>query len=92
MAVDAVEAVAAELMGELEKLIPRSSRMIWPPGRTFTMGCGEACPIVPGVERDDWPLEDPKGQPPARVRQIRDEIARRVRSLLIERGWVGAVM
>jgi arsenate reductase len=28
-----------------------------------TMGCGEACPVVPGVEREDWPLEDPKGQP-----------------------------
>jgi arsenate reductase len=52
-----------------------------------TMGCGEACPVVPGVERDDWPLDDPKGQPVERVRQIRDEIERRVRALLEERGW-----
>ncbi len=53
-----------------------------------TMGCGDACPVVPGTERDDWPLEDPKGQPLARVRAIRDEIERRVRALLAERAWL----
>src|SRR5689334_13462838 len=35
-----------------------------------TMGCGEACPAVPGLRRDDWPLEDPKGKPIERVREI----------------------
>jgi arsenate reductase len=53
-----------------------------------TMGCGEACPFVPGVERDDWPLEDPKGLPLARVREIRSEVERRVRDLLARRGWL----
>jgi arsenate reductase len=53
-----------------------------------TMGCGETCPVVPGIERDDWPLEDPKGQPPEQVRAIRDEIEARVRALLDKRGWV----
>jgi arsenate reductase len=48
-----------------------------------TMGCGEACPVVPGAVREDWPLDDPKGQPIERVRQIRDEIAGRVRTLLL---------
>jgi len=43
-----------------------------------TMGCGEACPNVPGLTRDDWPLEDPKGKPVERVRQIRDDIRARV--------------
>ncbi|MDP9150356.1 MAG: arsenate reductase ArsC [Myxococcota bacterium] len=52
-----------------------------------TMGCGEACPVVPGVDRRDWPLDDPKGRPLAEVRAIRDEIERRVRQLVIERGW-----
>lgn len=52
-----------------------------------TMGCGEACPVVPGVERADWPLEDPKGQPVERVRQIQADVGRRVRQLLAERGW-----
>jgi len=53
-----------------------------------TMGCGEACPVVPGVERDDWPLDDPKGQSVERVRQIRDGVERRVRKLLAARGWL----
>jgi arsenate reductase len=52
-----------------------------------TMGCGEACPVVPGIERDDWPLDDPKGQPIERVREIRDEVERRVRQLVERRGW-----
>ncbi len=52
------------------------------------MGCGEACPVIPGVERDDWPIEDPKGQTVERVKQIRDDIELRVRSLLHARGWL----
>ena len=53
----------------------------------ITMGCGDACPYVPGLERDDWPLEDPKGKPAARVREIRDEIKARVEALVRRRGW-----
>lgn len=52
-----------------------------------TMGCGDACPYVPGLERDDWPLEDPKGKPVERVRQIRDEVRARVSELLTREGW-----
>jgi arsenate reductase len=51
-----------------------------------TMGCGDACPAVPGLRRDDWPLEDPKGKPVARVREIRDEIRERVRALVAAEG------
>ena len=53
----------------------------------ITMGCGEACPNVPGLRRDDWPLEDPKGKPVARVREIRDDVGRRVRLLVEKEGW-----
>jgi arsenate reductase len=53
----------------------------------ITMGCGDQCPVVPGLKRDDWPLEDPKGKPPARVREIRDEIRQRVEALLAREGW-----
>jgi len=53
----------------------------------ITMGCGEMCPIVPGLARDDWTLADPKGQPVAHVRTIRDEIHRRVAALVATRGW-----
>jgi arsenate reductase len=52
-----------------------------------TMGCGDQCPVVPGLERDDWALEDPKSKPLARVRQIRDEIRQRVETLLQREGW-----
>ncbi len=52
-----------------------------------TMGCGDQCPYVPGATRDDWPLEDPKGQPIERVREIRDEICDRVQALIEHEGW-----
>jgi arsenate reductase len=55
-----------------------------------TMGCGEACPVVPGARREDWPLEDPKGKPLPRVRAIRDEVRARVAALLRREGW-GAI-
>src|SRR5258708_37481877 len=48
----------------------------------ITMGCGEECPYVPGLRRDDWPLPDPKGQGIESVRQTRDEIKRRGMQLL----------
>ena len=53
----------------------------------ITMGCGEECPYVPGVERDDWALPDPKGRPLEEVRAIRDEIRARVAALVEARGW-----
>jgi arsenate reductase len=53
----------------------------------ITMGCGDECPVVPGVKRDDWALPDPKGQPIERVREIRDEVQRRVRNLLAVEGY-----
>jgi len=62
-----------ELAGEAQMLI--------------TMGCEEECPVVPGLEREDWPLADPKGQPIERVREIRDEIRNRVERLVQHRGW-----
>ena len=48
----------------------------------ITMGCGDKCPVVPGVKRDDWPLQDPKGQPVERVREIREEVRERVRAFV----------
>ncbi len=48
----------------------------------ITMGCGDECPYVPGIRRDDWPLPDPKGQEIEVVRQTRDEIKSRVVALL----------
>ena len=50
----------------------------------ITMGCGDACPIYPGKRYEDWTLDDPAGKPIAEVRPIRDEIERRVRTLVEE--------
>lgn len=47
-----------------------------------TMGCGETCPMVPGVRYEDWPLEDPKGQDLETVRRIVDQVDARVQELL----------
>jgi arsenate reductase len=52
-----------------------------------TMGCGDACPYVPGLDTVDWPLRDPKGLPLDQVRDIRDEIRDRVTGLIDARGW-----
>jgi arsenate reductase len=49
-----------------------------------TMGCGDECPYVPGLRRDDWPLPDPKGQGIETVRQTRDDIKRRILQLLAQ--------
>jgi arsenate reductase len=53
-----------------------------------TMGCGDACPYVPGLKKIDWALTDPKGQPIETVRKIRDEIRQRVANLVTERNWL----
>lgn len=53
----------------------------------MTMGCGEACPVVPGARYEDWQIEDPKGKPLERARAIRDEIRDRVFQLITAEGW-----
>jgi arsenate reductase (thioredoxin) len=50
----------------------------------ITMGCGDVCPVFPGKRYLDWDLEDPAGKGVESVRPIRDEIERRIRSLLSE--------
>jgi arsenate reductase len=52
-----------------------------------TMGCGESCPFVPGLRREDWQIPDPKGQSLERVAAIRDDIRRRVARLISAEGW-----
>ncbi len=48
----------------------------------ITMGCGDDCPWIPAVERDDWPLPDPKSMPPEEFNTVRDEVERRVKELI----------
>jgi len=53
----------------------------------ITMGCGEQCPHIPGLRHLDWPLEDPKGKPVERVREIREEVKTLVQDLLRAEAW-----
>jgi arsenate reductase len=78
--VEAMREVGIDLAGARPRLL--TPELAGEATLLVTMGCGEECPVVPGVPREDWPLPDPKGESPARVREIRDEIARRVRALV----------
>jgi arsenate reductase len=72
-----------ELMPELADRIPKKLDQAdaeWA-DIVVTMGCGDACPVVPGKKYVDWELQDPAGQDPEIVRAIRDEIDRRVHEL-----------
>ena len=81
----AMREVGVDLVGaSTSKLTPELARDAQ---LLVTMGCGDACPYVPGAKRDDWPLEDPKGKPIERVREIRDEIRDRVQALIEHEGW-----
>ena len=84
-----VVAVMKEVGLDLSKQEPRflSDELARSSELLVTMACGEACPVVPGLRREDWPLEDPKGRPVARVREIRDEVRGRVTQLLASEGW-----
>ena len=53
----------------------------------ITMGCGDECPVVPGATHDDWPIADPKGQPPDAVQAIANDIDQRVRRLIDTQHW-----
>lgn len=54
----------------------------------ITLGCGEACPQVTSLKREDWPLQDPQGRSALQVEPIRDELAARVSGLLEREGWM----
>lgn len=84
-----VAAVMRELGFDLSSAAPRllTDELAAGVDLLVTMGCGEECPYVPGVERDDWALPDPKGRPLEEVRAIRDRIRAQVESLVARRGW-----
>ena len=84
-----VLSVMREVGIELEGLTPQflSEDLASQANILVTMGCEESCPVVPGAKREDWNLPDPKGQPLERVRQIRDEIRKRVAEMVKANGW-----
>jgi arsenate reductase len=83
--IEVMREVEVELDGAPPRLLtPEIARQA---ALLVTMGCGEACPVVPGAKRDDWPLEDPQGKPLPRVREIRDAIRQNVSALIKSEGW-----
>ena len=82
--VEAMREIGVDLAAELPKLLtPDAVRVA---DAVVTMGCGDACPVLPGKRYLDWKLDDPKGRPIEEVRRIRDDIRGRVASLLRELG------
>ena len=80
---DRVHPEVAALLPELATRTPQRFRPAdaeWA-DLVVTMGCGDACPVIPGKQYVEWELEDPSGKDAATVRRIRDEIARRVDDL-----------
>ena len=80
--IDAMREVGLDLQAAVPSLLtPELAKDVtW----LITMGCGDVCPVVPGARRGDWPLDDPKDQPLARVRRIRDDIRQRVEAFLVD--------
>ena len=78
--VSALDEIGVPMGGEFPK--PLTDEVVRAADVVITMGCGDACPVYPGRRYLDWDLQDPVGQPIARVREIRDDIDARVRELL----------
>jgi arsenate reductase len=79
-AVAAMAEVGIDITGEFPK--PWTDEIVEAADVVVTMGCGDACPLYPGKRYEDWELDDPAGLDVAAVRPIRDEIRRRVETLL----------
>ncbi|MEV3966057.1 arsenate reductase ArsC [Nocardia sp. NPDC050193] len=87
---DQINPVAVEAMAEVGIDITSQNPKILTPDAVesstvvITMGCGDACPVFPGISYRDWDLPDPAGQGIDAVRPIRDEIRARVQALIAE--------
>jgi arsenate reductase len=79
---EAMAEVGIELSGQVPRKLTREDAE-WA-DVVVTMGCGDACPYIPGKRYLAWELDDPKDLPLAEVRQVRDEIQRRAQELAAE--------
>src|SRR5271156_2876761 len=80
--VDVMREVGIDLADRVPQLLTRE--LAEQADVVVTMGCGDACPYIPGKRYIDWDLPDPKGRPISEVRDIRDDIAQRVTALAAE--------
>jgi protein-tyrosine-phosphatase len=81
-AVSAMAELGIDISEEFPK--PMADEFIGAADVVVTMGCGDACPLLPGKRYEDWELEDPSEMSLEQIRPIRDEIGRRVEALLAE--------
>jgi protein-tyrosine-phosphatase len=84
MVLEAMREVGIDLAAERPK--PLEPEAVEVADVVITMGCGDACPVLPGKRYEDWELEDPAGKDLDTVRRVRDEIERRVQGLIGELG------
>lgn len=84
VAIEAMAECGIDIAGEYPK--PWTDEVVRAADVVITMGCGDACPVFPGTRYEEWELPDPATWRLADVRQVRDAIERRVRSLLTELG------
>ena len=82
VAVEAMAELGVDIRKQIPKLLTRDA--VEASDVVITMGCGDTCPVFPGKRYEDWELDDPAGQGLPAVRLIRDEIDRRVQSLVAE--------
>jgi arsenate reductase len=82
VAVEAMREVGIDITSATPKVL--TTEAVEVSDVVISMGCGDACPILPATRYLDWPLEDPAGQGIDAVRPIRDEIKRRVEDLITE--------
>ncbi len=87
-AVEAMGEVGIDISGEHPK--PWTDEVVGAADVIVSMGCGDACPVLPGKRYEDWELTDPAGQPIEVVRAVRDDIEARVRNLIAELGGAAA--
>ena len=78
--VEAMREIGYDLSGRVPRQLEPAADAEWA-DVVVTMGCGDVCPVLPGKSYVDWGLDDPAGQPIERVRELRDEIERRVGEL-----------
>ncbi len=83
-AVAAMAERGIDIAGEFPK--PWTDEFVRAADVVVTMGCGDTCPLIPGKRYQDWELDDPAGQDVEAVRPIRDNIERRVRTLMADLG------
>lgn len=83
--VDVMKELGIDLVGARPQLL--TAAQVASAQLLVTLGCADACPDALGVQREDWPVDDPRGQSTEHIRDIRDDLQLRVTRLIEQHGW-----